>query len=456
MLMKTRQMDRSLLERYDQRVPRYTSYPTAPHFHPGVGADTYLKWLGNLGAHTPLSLYFHVPFCKEMCWYCGCHTKVVRRYQPVSDYAAILADEIALIAAAIPGRPPVTHMHWGGGTPTILSAADSTHLMERIGALFSVTPDAEIAVEMDPRTVTREHVTALARVGVNRASLGVQDFNDQVQRAINRIQPYEMTAQVVDWLRDAGIGGINFDLMYGLPYQTVDDVNRTVDLAVRMQPDRFAVFGYAHVPWMKTHQKMITEDSLPDVMARFEQAEAAAVRLAQHGYRRIGLDHFARETDAMTLALDNGTLRRNFQGYTTDPATALIGFGASSIGALPEGYVQNSVPMHQHAQAVRQGRPAVVKGIALTDEDRLRRDTIERLMCDMSVDLADLTERYGRPADHFANEIAALAPMIADGIAEVHETQIRITEFGRPLMRAVCAVFDQYLEAGAARHSRAV
>ncbi len=328
--------------------------------------------------------------------------------------------------------------------------------MERIGALFSVTPDAEIAVEMDPRTVTREHVTALARVGVNRASLGVQDFNDQVQRAINRIQPYEMTAQVVDWLRDAGIRGINFDLMYGLPYQTVDDVNRTVDLAVRMQPDRFAVFGYAHVPWMKTHQKMIAEDSLPDVMARFEQAEAAAVRLARHGYRRIGLDHFARETDAMTLALDNGTLRRNFQGYTTDPAAALIGFGASSIGALPEGYVQNSVPMHQHAQAVRQGRPAVVKGIALTDEDRLRRDTIERLMCDMSVDLADLTERYGRPADHFADEIAALAPMIADGIAEVRETQIRITEFGRPLMRAVCAVFDQYLEAGAARHSRAV
>ena len=337
-------MDRTLLERYDRRVPRYTSYPTAPHFHQGINAATYERWLAAVGDDTPLSLYFHVPFCHEMCWYCGCHTKIVRRYQPVGDYAATMADEVTLIGGLLKARPPVTHMHWGGGTPTILSAEDLEHLMCNIRAGFNVAPDAEIAVEMDPRTMTEDRVQALARAGVNRASLGVQDFNDRVQKAINRIQPYEMTAQVVEWLRAAGIEAINFDLMYGLPYQTVEDVNRTVDLAASMRPDRVAVFGYAHVPWMKTHMKLIPDDSLPDAWQRFEQAEAAAERLAERGYRRIGLDHYALETDSMTKVLDEGHLRRNFQGYTTDEARALIGFGASSIGALPQGYVQNAVP----------------------------------------------------------------------------------------------------------------
>ncbi|MCK5276406.1 MAG: oxygen-independent coproporphyrinogen III oxidase, partial [Alphaproteobacteria bacterium] len=367
-------MDRTLLERYDKRVPRYTSYPTAPHFHPGIDAAVYESWLAAMAEGTPLSLYFHVPFCHEMCWYCGCHTKIVRRYQPVGDYAATMADEVTLIGGLLEARPPVTHMHWGGGTPTILSAEDLEHLMSKIRTGFNVVPDAEIAVEMDPRTMTEDRVQALARAGVNRASLGVQDFNEKVQKAINRIQPYEMTAQVVEWLRAAGIEAINFDLMYGLPYQTVEDVQRTVDLAAKMRPDRVAVFGYAHVPWMKTHMKMIPDESLPDAWQRFEQAEAAAERLAERGYRRIGLDHYALETDSMTEVLDQGRLRRNFQGYTTDEARALIGFGASSIGALPQGYVQNAVPLRAWAKAVHDGRPAVDKGIALSDEDRLRRD----------------------------------------------------------------------------------
>ena len=449
-------MDRTLLERYDKRVPRYTSYPTAPHFHPGVNAATYERWLSAVSADTALSLYFHVPFCHEMCWYCGCHTKIVRRYEPIGEYASTMATEVSLIGGLLESRPPVTHMHWGGGTPTILSADDLEHLMDKIRAGFNVAADAEIAVEMDPRTMTEDRVQALARAGVNRASLGVQDFNDRVQKAINRIQPYEMTAQVVAWLRGAGIEAINFDLMYGLPYQTVDDVRRTVDLAAQMRPDRVAVFGYAHVPWMKTHQKMIPDESLPDAWQRFEQAEAAAEQLAERGYRRIGLDHYALETDSMTEALDEGRLRRNFQGYTTDEARALVGFGASSIGALPQGYVQNAVPLRGWAEAVRNGHPAVDKGIAVNDDDRLRRDIIERLMCDLEVDLSEEAARYGKTAEDFSAEIEMLKPMIADGIASIDGGRISITEPGRPLMRAVCALFDTYLDTGVGRHSQAV
>lgn len=449
-------MDRTLLERYDRRVPRYTSYPTAPHFHPGVNAATYERWLAAMAPDDPLSLYFHVPFCHEMCWYCGCYTKVVRRYGPVGDYAATMTAEVAIIGGLMGARPPVTHMHWGGGTPTILSADDLERLIGEVRDSFNVAPDAEIAVEMDPRTMTEDRVRALARAGVNRASLGVQDFNEHVQKAINRIQPFEMTAQVVGWLRDAGIDAINFDLMYGLPYQTVDDVHRSVELAASLRPDRLAAFGYAHVPWMKSHQKMIPDEALPDAWQRFEQAEATAQGLVERGYRRIGLDHFALESDAMTEALDQGRLHRNFQGYTTDEASTLIGFGASSIGALPQGYVQNAQPLRGWAEAVHAGRPAVVKGIALSDEDRLRRSVIERLMCDLEVDLAAETARHGKTADHFRDEMEALGPMIVDGIAALDGTVIRITETGRPLMRTICALFDSYLDSGVGKHSQAV
>jgi oxygen-independent coproporphyrinogen-3 oxidase len=284
----------------------------------------------------------------------------------------------------------------------------------------------------------------------------VQDFTDRVQHAINRIQPYEMTERVVRWLREAGIAAVNFDLMYGLPYQTVDDVRRSADLTAALGPDRVAVFGYAHVPWMKTHQKMIPDESLPDATERFEQSEAAAARLVENGYRRIGLDHFALPDDSMSRALEEGRLHRNFQGYTTDQAGSLIGFGASSIGALPQGYVQNAVPLRAWADAVRHGRPAVDKGVALSDEDRMRRDIIERLMCDLHVDLSAEAGRYGESAAHFEAELETLEPMIADGLVTVDKDRIQITKTGQPLMRTVCAVFDSYLETGAGRHSRAV
>ncbi|MEK7245308.1 MAG: oxygen-independent coproporphyrinogen III oxidase [Pseudomonadota bacterium] len=446
----------SLFARYDRPVPRYTSYPTAPHFTPDVDAARYRCWLAALPEGETVSLYLHVPFCAEMCWYCGCHTKVAARYAPIADYAATLKREIALVAGIVGRRAPVGRIHWGGGTPTQLAPEDFLGLMAVLRTYFDVRPQTEIAVEADPRTLDDARIRALAEAGVNRVSLGVQDLNDRVQKAINRIQPFRRVAAAVEGLRGAGIGALNMDLMYGLPYQTEADVRRTVDLVASLRPDRLAVFGYAHVPWMKTHQKMIPEDALPGGLERLGQARAVAEALAAHDYRSIGLDHFARPDDSLARALDDGRLRRNFQGYTDDGAEILIGFGASAIGQFPQGYVQNAVPFHAYDAAIAAGRLAAQRGVALAPKDRLRRAVIERLMCDMKADLALLARAHGFPEDAFAAECAALAPMVADGFVEVAGSVVRIPEAGRFFMRTIAAEFDSYLGTGEGRHSRAV
>ena len=445
-----------LYERYSQPVPRYTSYPTAPHFHPGVDADQYRRWLEALPEGKTVSIYLHVPFCAEMCWYCGCHTKSAVRYAPIADYAATLAREIALVAGAIGRRVPVGRIHWGGGTPTQLAPDDFHRLMDALRTHFDVRGDAEIAVEIDPRTLDSRRVVALAEEGVTRASLGVQDLNDHVQKAINRVQPFAQVEGAADALRGAGVDALNLDLMYGLPHQTEADVRRTIDRCASLRPDRFAVFGYAHVPWMKVHQKMIPENALPGPRERFAQSQAAAGALAALGYRPIGLDHFARPDDALARALDEGRLRRNFQGYTDDDAEILIGFGASSIGQFPHGYVQNAVPFHAYDDDIAAGRLAVHRGIALTPEDRLRHDVIERLMCDLRADPTRIARRHGLIDDGLASAYEALRPMVDDGLAEITDGVVRITEAGRPFMRTIAAVFDGYLTGATARHSRPI
>ncbi len=454
-LTETDIMEREILERYGRPVPRYTSYPTAPHWQPGVAAETYRDWLATIGNGDQCSLYFHVPYCTDMCWYCGCHTKIVKQYQPVANYAAVLRQEVALVNGAIPGVPTVTHVHWGGGTPTMLSPRDFSSLMETTRRHFRFADDAEVAVEIDPRTLTKSMASALSMASVNRASIGVQDFNAHVQKAVNRIQPYEITERAVVWLRDAGINAINLDLMYGLPGQSTDDVIHTVDLAHKLAPDRLAVFGYAHVPWMKPHQRMIDEEALPGRPERMAQANAVAKRLAKHGYRSIGLDHFARANDELAIAMDQGRIRRNFQGYTTDTAPVLLGFGASAIGSLPQGYVQNTAPLRAYARCIQDGRFAVIRGVELTADDRLRRAVIERLMCALEVDLAATAARFGM-AERFEPELDTLVSMEAMGLVEVKGSHIRVTEKGRPLMRTVAAVFDRYLETAGARHSHAI
>jgi oxygen-independent coproporphyrinogen-3 oxidase len=450
-------MTPDLIARYDRRVPRYTSYPTAPQLHPGIGASEYGRWLEALPTDATLSLYVHIPFCDTLCWFCGCHTKIVRRYDPVATYLDALAEEIALVAGRLGGTYPVTHVHFGGGSPTLLEPADLRRLGEVLRQHFAIGPRAEFAVEIDPRGLDRDRVEALAAMGVNRASLGVQDVNPEVQEAVNRIQPIETTTQVVGWLRDAGIAAINVDLMYGLPKQTLDGIRRTVDAALALGPDRLALFGYAHVPWMKRHQRLIDEALLPDPTTRWAQFAAAADRLREAGYRPIGLDHFAKPDDPLTVAQREGRLRRNFQGYTTDAATALLGFGASAIGALPEGFVQNAVPIHAWRDAVRDHRLPVVRGVRIDDDDRLRRDVIERLMCDLAVDLDTVAAPYGRSGDDFRTELDSLRPLVADGIAEIEGNRVRVPEGARPLVRVAAAAFDTYLATNTtARHAQAV
>jgi len=448
--------DADLVAHYDRRIPRYTSYPTAPHFGTQVGPDVYDTWLRTLPDETALSLYLHVPFCAELCLYCGCHTTVVRRYEPVASYVKLLEGEIALVAGRLGHRRPVTHIHWGGGTPTMLSPTDLLALACTLRLRFDVRPGAEMAVEIDPRVLTKDRVEALAAIGVTRASLGVQDFDPQVQQTINRLQSYERTAEVAGWLRRAGIDSLNFDLMYGLPHQTVDKVVNSVRLALSLDPDRLALFGYAHVPWMKRHQALLPQDAMPGAAERLAQMRAAADTIVAAGYVPIGLDHFARPEDELALCQSQGRLHRNFQGYTADAASALIGFGTSSIGALPQGYVQNAPKTVAYREAIRVGRLAAVRGIALTAEDRLRRAVIERLMCDLAVDLDRVAGEHGVAPSVFAPELGRLDELAARGIVVREQSRIHVPAAARPFVRTACAVFDRYLAEDDARYSRAL
>ncbi len=440
----------------EERLPRYTSYPTAPHFSTAIGPDTYARWLAELPSGASASLYLHVPFCREMCWYCGCHTQIVRRDELIAGYQRTLRNEIAQVAGSIGRRIKVEHIHFGGGTPTIMAPEAFVELMATMRHEFFVLPSAEIAVEIDPRTLIPEMVEAMRLFGVNRASLGVQSFDPVVQRAINRVQSFEQTASVVEMLRRAGIAGINFDLIYGLPHQTVASCLDTVRRSLSLAPDRFSVFGYAHVPEFKKHQRMINESVLPDGLARHDQACAIANALKEAGYVQIGLDHFARPDDAMAVAFEERTLRRNFQGYTTDKGEVLLGFGASAIGHLPQGYVQNEVQIGAYAQRIAAGRPATAKGYGLTDDDRLRADIIERIMCEFSADLGDICARHGAEAEAMLSSAARLTPLISDGVVRLEGNRLAVATDSRFLVRSVAAAFDAHLNPAKQLHSRAV
>ncbi len=449
-------MPAELLQFLDRRIPRYTSYPTALQFVPEVDGSTYAGWLAALPADVPLSIYLHVPFCAELCLYCGCHTTVVRKYAPVAAYADLLEREIALVGRHLGDRRPVVQVHWGGGTPTMLQPADFARLTDALRRTFSFASDCEIAIEIDPRTLTRELVFALKDGGVTRGSLGVQDFEPRVQKAVGRVQSFEHTARIADWLRKAGIANINLDLMYGLPYQTVETVAATVRRCLALDADRIALFGYAHVPWIKRHQKLLPEAALPGALERFAQSRAAAVELKQAGFQPIGLDHFARLDDLLARRQRQKRLHRNFQGYTTDEAAALIGFGTSAIGMLPQGYVQNASSTVAYRDAIQGGGLATVRGWALTEEDRLRRDIIEQLMCNLEVDLARTAAARNRSLNDFATELSEIDALAERGLVHRSDGTITVPEDARPLVRTICAVFDAYLSNQETRYSRAV
>ncbi len=447
-------MDREILLKYDMPVPRYTSYPTAPQFHDGIDSDTYASWLRELDGGIDLSLYVHVPFCRRLCWFCGCNMKVVNRDGPIVDYIDLLRREVEMVASRMDHHGRVTHLHFGGGTPTIIPPDPFNLLMTDLRQAFQFDANAEIAVEIDPRTLSAETIDCLAEAGINRASLGVQDVSPAVQLAINRVQPVERTAECVDQLHRVGITDLNVDIMYGLPGQSVDCVVETVDEVAKLAPGRVALFGYAHVPWMKKHQKQIDTKVLPGSAERLDSAMAAAQRLAEKGYVPIGLDHFAHPDDPLARAADDGQLRRNFQGYTTDAAGALIGLGVSAIGALPQGYIQNTGDLAAYRERVNKAIFPVERGVAVDADDRLRRAAIERLMCDMKVDLAALRREHGAEPDAFADVMESLRPLARDGLVDIGEDDmIDVPEDARPTLRVVCAAFDGYLKAGRGRHS---
>ncbi|AMX99053.1 oxygen-independent coproporphyrinogen III oxidase [Mesorhizobium ciceri] len=439
-----------------ENVPRYTSYPTAPHFHEGVDAGAYRGWLEALGGDDEISLYVHIPYCDKLCWFCACHTKQTRHYEPVTTYLRSLHAEIATVASLVAGMGRVRTIHFGGGSPTMLKPEDMVALATVLRNSFTFLPGAKISVEIEPNDMNEARLDALAEIGMTRASLGVQDFDPKVQKAINREQTFLQTKTVVDGVRSRGVESVNLDLLYGLPHQTREGVLSTVMQALTLAPDRIALFGYAHVPWFKKHQTMIDEAWLPGPEERLAQSQLAARVILDQGYEAIGLDHFAKPNDALALAARAGTLRRNFQGYTEDRCETLIGLGPSSISQFKQGYVQNMPTTAEYSRMVDQGGLASVRGILFSNDDRARGWIIERLMCDFGFSAVDLVERFGKAGQKLLLRSSTVALDNPVRLLELDGDRFVVPVESRPFVRSVAAKFDKYLESGKARHSVAV
>ena len=438
-------MDTTLLARYSQPGPRYTSYPPAPHFSPAVNEGPWREELRRPGKRD-LSLYFHLPFCDSLCYYCGCHMSATQKYSKASRYLDSLLREIDRVAELVPPGRKVRQMHWGGGTPTFLNPDDIGRLAQHARSRFDFAPDAEVAVEVDPRGLTLSHIEALRAAGFNRVSLGVQDLDDKVQRAVNRIQPYDLIAEVVSGFRAAGIGAINIDLMLGLPHQTPDSVAYTLERVLALDPQRLAVFGYAHVPWLKKHQRLIDETALPDFATRLELQNLSLRMLAGAGYDYIGLDHYAKPDDELVVARREGRLGRNFQGYTPLREIDILGFGISAISQTESVYAQNLKGLAEYQLRVDNGLLATERGYRLNDAERMRRDLIMTLMCDLALDTTAFGTQWGLDfAAAFAPELASLAPLQDDGLVRVHSGRIEVTNLGRVFLRNIAMAFDATL-----------
>ena len=445
-----------LIERYDTRSPRYTSYPTATRFTPAVGAGHAGAWLKAAPLERSVSLYLHIPFCKRLCWYCGCNTRAMNRRELISSYVKLLLREADLVLAQVGRAVRVGSIHLGGGTPNMLSPTDLEQLFEGLSARFDLRRCFEIAAELDPEVLTPEWVDAAGRIGLSRASLGVQDLSPRVQAAVNRPERFDTIRWASEALRGQGVSSLNLDLMYGLPLQTVEHVVTTLGQVTTLQPDRIALFGYAHVPWMKPHQKLIRDEDLPDAGMRFAQSQAAARYLGAKGWQAIGLDHFALPHDSLAVAARAGRLHRNFQGYTTDEAPVLIGLGVSAISRTPAGFVQNSASERDWRASVTAGELPVARGVALTDRDIFVGEIIERLMCDFVVDVADVARRCRQDMSEVTGTWPLLRRFRADGLVTVDDGVVEITPSGRPFVRAVCAAFDPEATGLVQKHSRVV
>ncbi|MER9489265.1 oxygen-independent coproporphyrinogen III oxidase [Mesorhizobium sp. M0563] len=445
-----------LAARLGENVPRYTSYPTAPHFHTGIDAAICRGWLQALNDGDEISLYLHIPYCDKLCWFCACHTKQTRHYEPVTTYLRSLDAEIATVSSLVAGKGRVRAVHFGGGSPTMLKPEDLVALGTVLRNSFTFLPGAKISVEIEPNDMDDARLDALAEIGMTRASLGVQDFDPKVQKAINREQSFLQTKTVVDGVRSRGVESVNLDLLYGLPHQTRESVASTVAQALTLEPDRIALFGYAHVPWFKKHQTMIDEAWLPGPEERFAQSQLAARAIVDQGYEAIGLDHFGKPGDALALAARAGTLHRNFQGYTEDRCETLIGLGPSSISQFRQGYAQNMPSTAEYGRMVADGGLAAVRGIALSDDDRVRGWIIERLMCDFGFSAIELVERFGEAGQRLLLKASSTALHGPARLLELDGDRFVVPAESRPFVRSIAAKFDKYFESGTARHSAAV
>lgn len=447
--------DLNLIRKYNQPGPRYTSYPTAPHF----SADTDKA---SLAAQTEtedsdLSLYFHIPFCRSLCWFCGC-TKIITTQQDKADhYLDLLEKEIDLFLPKIKAGRKVSQLHFGGGTPNYLTPAQIDRFATFLHDRFEFHPDAELGTELDPRTLTQEHIEAFRRLGINRASMGVQDTKPEVQEAVHRIQTDEHNRNALQWLREAGITSCNLDLIYGLPKQTPESFEQTLYDILDYAPDRLAVFSYAHVPWIMPAQKILEAKDLPEPEAKLLMLEKIITILSNNGYHYVGMDHFARHDDPLAIAQKNKTLQRNFQGYSTHGGVEICAFGMSSISQTSRSYRQNFKDITDYGQAVAEGHYPIDRGILLTDDDVLRRDLIMSIMCQLELDYPAKSAEHGIDiATTFANSIAALKPMENDGLIELKSDSLQVTNQGRLFIRNIAMTFDAYLESGKAKFSKTV
>lgn len=439
-----------------ENVPRYTSYPTAPHFHPGVDADVLRGWINHLKTDDELSLYLHVPYCQALCWFCACHTKHTRHYAPVASFLRALHIEIETAGRLISRKGRVRAVHFGGGSPTMLKPNDILALGKALRDRFDFCPDAGISIEIEPRDIDEARLDALVAIGMTRASLGVQDFHPKVQTAINREQSFRLTKSVVDGVRARDVKSVNLDLLYGLPHQTLESVAATVTHALALEPDRIALFGYAHVPWFKKHQTMIDAAWLPDSAERLAQSQLAARIIVRAGYEAIGLDHFAKPDDLLAIAARTGKLRRNFQGYSEDNCETLIGLGPSSISRFRQGYAQNIVATGEYEKAVIAGQLATARGIEFRIDDLARGWVIEHLMCNFAFSALELVERFGEVGQRLLYDASRIAIGSSGRLLELEGNNFIVPQQSRPLVRTVAAKFDKYLEKGAGRYSVAI
>ncbi|MFO1202038.1 MAG: oxygen-independent coproporphyrinogen III oxidase [Tabrizicola sp.] len=439
---------------FDARVPRYTSYPTAPHFSADVGPEDFARWIEAVPENSAVSLYVHVPFCRRLCWFCACRTQGTMSDEPVVAYVETLKAELELLRRHLPKGVELSRLHWGGGTPTLLSPDNMRGLADAIFDVVPLAGDGEFSVEIDPNEIDDARLDALASAGMNRASIGVQDFDPMIQKAIGREQSYALTRDVAERIRARGVASLNADILYGLPFQTGPRISDSVQKLLTLSPDRVALYGYAHVPWMSRRQQMIPSDAMPTPEERLSLFETARQLFLWDGYVEVGIDHFAKPEDGMARALKAGTLRRNFQGYTDDTAPVLIGLGASSISRFPQGFAQNASGTAQHTKAVRDGGFSTHKGHRFQGEDTLRARIIEALMCDFRVVRSELLRDFDVTPARIEAMFQRAAAEFGD-MVRVTEEGFFIPDRAKPLTRMIARAFDAY-DSAKAKHSSAI